>query len=54
MTFSEAVAALDAIDASDPETAHIKADEILLALLPNRVTRAYDELVGRCDWWACA
>lgn len=51
---SAAVATLDAVSAGDPEMAHVKADQVLLALVPNEVQQAYDRLVERCDWWAFA
>ena len=54
MTPAEAVAALDAIDASDPESAHGRADEILLALLPLDVMAAYLRVTVRAPWWATA
>ena len=49
-----AVADLDAIDGTDPESAHAKADDILLALVPPDVREAYHELWDRCDWWVTA
>jgi len=49
------VAALDAIDpAGDPEHAHGEADKILLVALGPDVEAAYDRLVARAPWWACA
>ena len=54
----EAVAALDAINATDAETAHEDADRIILNLLgrlgAEEAVRAYDRLVDRAPWWACA
>lgn len=49
-----AVAALDAIDASDPESAHGEAEDILLALVPDSVREAYKRVVDRSEWWASA
>ena len=47
------VEALDAIDSSDPEVAHSKADALILALLPENVANAYERLVTRSRWWNC-
>jgi hypothetical protein len=54
MTVEEAVAALDALNASDAEVAHSAVDDILLELVPPEVKAAYDRLVARAPWWACA
>lgn len=53
-TPDDAVAALDALDVSDPEAAHGAADEILLSVAPDIVRMAYQRLVARCPWWASA
>ncbi|HVJ71631.1 MAG TPA: hypothetical protein VM531_09025 [Sphingomicrobium sp.] len=50
----EAVKRLDALTGGDPEAAHGAADEILLETVPEEVKKAYDRLVARCGWWACA
>ncbi len=54
----EAVRKLDAIDERDPEDAHSTADRVLLDCLKElgaaEVEDAYDRLVDRCRWWACA
>jgi hypothetical protein len=50
----ELVAALDAVDAVDPEVAHGDADRLLLEFVPPRVEAAYERLVERCRWWATA
>lgn len=49
---ARAVAALNAIDASDSEVAHGKADDILLTLVEPEVVEAYAALTNRCKWWA--
>lgn len=54
MTDDEAVAALDAVLGGDPEGAHGMADDILLALAPESVRSAYERVMDRCAWWACA
>ena len=55
LTAAQAVAALDALSSDDdPETAHAEADEILRALAPVTVNRAYERLVKRASWWAWA
>lgn len=54
MNAAELVAALDAIDNSDLETAHKEADSVLLDSLPPEVGEAYERLVDRCRWWAHA
>ncbi len=47
-----AVEALDDIDAGDPEGDHIEADNILLAIAPPEVARAYERLRARSGgWW---
>ncbi|QSR25554.1 hypothetical protein CFH99_07950 [Nocardioides aromaticivorans] len=51
---SRAVAALDAIDGDDPDGAHSEADQVLLDAVPAEVADAYERLVARCRWWACA
>ena len=54
MTIEEAVAALDAISGSDPEVAHMEADDVLFKLVPVEVCEAYARLTHRCRWWAYA
>lgn len=49
-----AVAALDAIDASDPESAHGQADIILQALVHKDAREAYERVGNRARWWASA
>src|SRR6058998_1748485 len=49
-----AIKRLDETDVSDPERAHDEADDILKALVPPEVREAYDRLVARAPWWACA
>lgn len=50
-TRAQAVEAIDNIDVSDPEAAHIEADAILLELAGPEVREAYDRLVKRSRWW---
>jgi hypothetical protein len=52
--YARAVAALDAIDGMDSESAHAQADEILLSLVPPDVRGAYHNLRNRCSWWVTA
>jgi hypothetical protein len=47
-------AALDAIPGGDPEVAHSMADKILLSAVPADIREAYQRVVERADWWACA
>lgn len=48
-----AVQALDAIDPSHwPDTAHERADQILLAHTHPQIAAAYRRLVDRTSWWA--
>jgi hypothetical protein len=55
---AELVRAMNDINAGDPEMAHGDADDILVTALNHcgyeRLTTAYDELIARCAWWACA
>ena len=51
---ADAVAALDVLSGDDPEDAHSKADDILLALVPDEISAAYRRLQSRCGWWATA
>jgi len=51
---SPIVAALDALDADDPEHAHSAAERIMLDALGPEVSSAYDRLVARASWWASA
>lgn len=50
----QAVKVLDELDASDPEAAHAKADQIVLATADAKVQAAYDRLVNRAKWWAAS
>lgn len=45
---------VDLIDASDPELAHGRLDELLLQVAPEEVREAAMRLMARCDWWAGA
>lgn len=45
---------LDAIDHTDPEVAHGKADDLLLSAVNPSVAAAYRRLMDRCSWWAGA
>lgn len=59
MNAQEAVEALDALgpqnaNREDPEMWHSRADGILLAVVPAEVAAAYEALVERSPWWACA
>lgn len=54
MTPQQAVEALDAINVSDPELAHVTADNILRILVPSEVEAALDRLYERAPWWASA
>lgn len=47
-------AALRNLSTDSPREAHERADEILLAALPDDVREAYEDLVARAPWWACA
>ena len=54
----KAIERLDAIDGSDPEMAHAVADLTLIAYLEQighgEVVEAYNRVIDRCSWWACA
>lgn len=53
--YDKVVEALDNIDpVGDPEVAHSTADDLLLACVPHEVADAYQRLVQRSPWWACA
>lgn len=58
MTPDTAVEELDDLDHNDPDSAHSRADSILLELLRDEgyddVVDAYEALVERCGWWATA
>jgi hypothetical protein len=54
LTPGEAVFCLDTISADDPEAAHGRADDILLAAVPVEVREAYKRVVDRCPWWGAA
>jgi hypothetical protein len=45
---------LDGIDGSDPELAHLVADDLIRDFLPEEVRQAYDRVASRCRWWAFA
>ena len=49
----ELIRQLDALDGSDPESAHSAADDMILDALPEEVRQAYQRVPRRCDWWAC-
>jgi hypothetical protein len=51
---AKVIKALDGIDASDPEVAHLTADLLVLAMVPKDVYDAYARLQERCPWWAGA
>lgn len=54
----ELVSELNELDGNDPETAHGRADTILLKALNHlgytKVTDAYNALIDRTAWWGCA
>ena len=50
----QAIAELDALTGADPEMAHVRADKILLELVDPAVKAAYERVMSRCPWWACA
>ena len=58
MTIDEAIAKLDALSGDDPRAAHSDADSIVLDYLVANgavgIADAYDRVVKRCRWWACA
>jgi hypothetical protein len=45
---------LDALDASDPESAHSVADDLIADALPEEVRQAYVRVQRRCHWWGAA
>lgn len=47
-------AALRHLAVDNPAWAHARADEILMLALPDEVREAYEDLVARAPWWACA
>jgi len=47
-------AQIDALDHTDPEAAHNRADDVLLANVDPLIADAYKRLVERCEWWASA
>lgn len=51
---ADTVAALDAIGGGDPESAHGRADDVILAAVPREVRDAYQRVIDRQDWWAAA
>ena len=57
MTIESAVKQLRELDPADPDAAHSQADQIVLEYLKYQapeIAKAYDDLVGRCAWWATA
>lgn len=54
MEKQEVIEALNAIKSDDPEAAHAKADELILAYVPEEVRAAYICVAERCAWWAAA
>ena len=50
----EAVRALDELDVSDPEQAHLEADRVLLRRVHPEVAAAYERVTARARWWAWA
>ena len=44
------VAALDNMDATNPETAHIEADKLVLEWVPEEIEAAARRLWDRCRW----
>lgn len=52
MNYKEVVAELDKLDVSDPEHAHLKADELLLQLVSKEVRDTYERVSARASWWA--
>lgn len=54
MSRTQAIQALDELDITDPEHAHYEADEILLKVCGPEIRAAYESVVERCAWWACA
>lgn len=54
MSPEAAITALDLTDPDDPESAHSRADDVLLEVVPPEVAEAYRRLVRRCGWWATA
>lgn len=54
----EIALALDSINTADPESAHAEADELLQTFIKvmgyEEVVHAYQRVIKRCDWWACA
>ena len=53
-TTERIAAALDSIDASDPEPAHQEADALLIEAVPPAVRAAYERVKQRAPWWAVA
>jgi hypothetical protein len=51
VTEQEALTALDSIDLSHPEEAHMKADRVLLALAPKSVQTKLKWMQSDSDWW---
>jgi hypothetical protein len=55
---AELVDIMNSLNEQDPEVAHGRADEILMEALNylgyDTLVAAYNDLVGRATWWACA
>ncbi len=58
MTNAEAIALLDALNCDDCERAHSNADSYVLSYLLDNggkdIVEAYQRVIDRCSWWACA
>ena len=57
ITPEEAVRRLNALgDVArvDPETAHARADHLLLESVPQEVREAYLQVISAADWWSFA
>lgn len=52
------VEVLNSISGDDPEDAHATADDALLEFLGvmgyEEIVHAYNDVISRCNWWACA
>lgn len=48
----KAIKLLNALDGRDPERMHSEADDIIISILPDEVSDAYNRLVERTGrWW---
>lgn len=52
--WQDAIEALDALEGDDGEGLHSMADRIILDRVPIAVFEAYDRVVERVEFWACA